>query len=187
MAAWYWFVAKFNADVCDTGTYSGFGTMSQALRVNPRSNRAGTGLQCFQIRHENENAKFPDGTSRPPLEYSYTVGGKLYHPTKAEHFLAIDVRNGGSPIGATIGFLLMRHKKELGNKYVTGVRVLRNDGIPGDTRAEVDLVFHIGDVPPEKQREDEPMGVDSPKGGAGVNARAFVSLAPRDAAVADEQ
>jgi len=81
----------------------------------------------------------------------------------------------------------MQHKKELGNKYVTGVRVLRNDGIPGDTRAEVDLVFHIIDVPPEKQREDEPMDVDSQQGGAGVNARAVGSLASTDAAVVEEQ
>jgi len=79
MAVWYWFEAKFNADVCGMGTYWGLRTTFQALRVDPRSNRAGTGLQCFQILHENENVKFLDGTPRPPLEQSYTVDGKLYH------------------------------------------------------------------------------------------------------------
>lgn len=41
----------------------------------------------------------------------------------------------------------MQHKNELGNKYVSGVRVLRNDGIEGDGQEEVDLVFHIEEVP----------------------------------------
>jgi hypothetical protein len=88
----------------------------------------------------------------------------------------------GSPIGATIGFLLMQHKKELGNKYVSGVRVLRNDGVEGDTHEEVDLVFHIEEVPPEKEITDEPMDVDSPQGAAGTNALAVANLALRRAA-----
>ena len=81
----------------------------------------------------------------------------------------------------------MQHKKELGDKYVTGVRVLRNDGIPGDTDVYVDLVFYIEAVPPEKQREDEPMDVDSPQDGAGVNARAVGSSSSRKASMVKEQ
>lgn len=81
----------------------------------------------------------------------------------------------------------MQHKKELGNKYVTGVRILRNDGSPGHTRTEVDLVFHIEDVPPEKEITDEPMDVDTPQGGAGIKASAAAGLVARDAVVVEEQ
>lgn len=79
MAAWYWFEANRDPDICEMGTYGGMRTTFQALKVNPRSNKAGTGLQCFHIRNQNENAKFPDGKARPPREQSYTVDGKLYH------------------------------------------------------------------------------------------------------------
>ncbi|KAJ4380521.1 hypothetical protein N0V86_003878 [Didymella sp. IMI 355093] len=220
MAAWYWFEAKFDPDICDMDRYWGMRTTFQALKVSPKSNKAGNGLQCFQIRHQNENARFPDGKPRPRQEQSYIVDGKLYHvrtkperdglfkiaddpdqATNAEHFLAMDVRAAatveiigrvlrgrgreayeswpgqyfdsgstgglallGSPIGATVGFFLMQHKKELGNKYVSGVGVLRNDGTEYDTHDEVDLVFHIEGVAPEKQIIDEPMDVDPPQG-----------------------
>ncbi|KAF3040885.1 hypothetical protein E8E12_003225 [Didymella heteroderae] len=188
MTAWYWFEAKFNADICEMDAYWGMGTTFQALKVNPKYNKAETGLQCFQIRHQNENAKYPNGKLRPPLEQSYTVDGKLYHTTNAEHFFAMDTRAGAivghaaepSPIGATIGFLLMQHKKDLGNKYISSVRVLRNDRIQGDTHDEVDLVFHIEDVPPERRVTDEPLDVDPSQVGTQINALAVANLIPRN-------
>lgn len=57
----------------------------------------------------------------------------------------------------------MQHKKELGNKYVTGVRVLRNDEQADDTIQEADLVFHIANVPPEQSVPDAP-GQDPQQG-----------------------
>lgn len=88
----------------------------------------------------------------------------------------------GSPIGATIGFLLIQHKEELGNRYVIGVRVLRNDQVEGDTHEEVDLVFHIEEVPPEKEITDEPMDVGSSQSVAGNSALAIANMVPNHAA-----
>lgn len=50
----------------------------------------------------------------------------------------------------------MQHKRELGNKYVTGIHILRNDFQTDNTIQEADLVFHIADVPPEKSIPDVP-------------------------------
>lgn len=81
----------------------------------------------------------------------------------------------------------MQHKKELGNMYVIGVRILRNDGSPGDTHTEVDLVFHIEDIPPEKRITDEPIDVNIPLGRAGIQASAVVGLVAGDAVAAEEE
>jgi hypothetical protein len=51
----------------------------------------------------------------------------------------------------------------------------------------MDLVFHIENVSREKQREDEPMDVDSPHVGAGVNACAVESLSSREFSMVEEQ
>lgn len=79
MAAWYWFEGKFDPDICEMGTFWGMRTTFQALKVNPKSNKYGNGLQCFIVQHQNENAKYPDGKPRGPQNQSYTVDGKLYH------------------------------------------------------------------------------------------------------------
>lgn len=75
-----------------------------------------------------------------------------------------------------MGCLLMQHKEELGNKYVAGVRVLRNDGTEYDTHEEVDLVFYIADVPPERQIPNEP-NQDPPQSRAETNALAAAASA----------
>jgi hypothetical protein len=71
-------------------------------------------------------------------------------------------------------------------KYVSGVRVLRNDGTEYDTHDEVDLVFYIADVPPEKQITDEPMDIDHSQGLAETGDFAVAvaaNLVPRNTAV----
>lgn len=71
----------------------------------------------------------------------------------------------GSPIGATIGYLLMQHKSELGSKYVSGIAIMRNDR-PKDGPEAPDLVFYIRDGPPEKfipdALEQDPQGQAQP-------------------------
>lgn len=57
----------------------------------------------------------------------------------------------------------MQHKRELGNKYVTGVRILRNDAQAEGEDQHADLVFDIADVPIEEQSPDVPMQ-DPPQG-----------------------
>jgi hypothetical protein len=79
MAAWYWFEGKFGPAICEMGTYWGMRTTFQALKVNPKSNKYGNGLQCFMLQHQNENARYPDGKPRPAPDQSYTVDGKFYH------------------------------------------------------------------------------------------------------------
>jgi|SRR5690242_11230749 len=76
----------------------------------------------------------------------------------------------------------MQHKKELGNKYVTGVRVLRNDEQVDDTIEEADLVFYIADVPPEKSIPDAP-SQNPPQGlpqSVGLVAPQLVGLSRRE-------
>lgn len=72
----------------------------------------------------------------------------------------------GSPIGATITFLLLQHKAELGIKHITEIVILKDDVVPGvpdpeDDDGEEDVVVHllfkIADVPPLKEKEDEVM------------------------------
>lgn len=50
----------------------------------------------------------------------------------------------------------MQHKRELGRKYVTGVRILLNDLQEANHEHRADLVFYIADVPPEQQPQVEP-------------------------------
>lgn len=52
-------------------------------------------------------------------------------------------------------------KKELGNKYVSGISIVRND--MHDEPDPPDLVFYISDVPPEKSIPDVP-DHDPPQG-----------------------
>lgn len=79
MAIWYWFEAKHDRDICDMYMHWSLRTTFPALKVNPKSNKAGTAVQCFRIRHQNEGAGFPNGVPRRPIEQSYTADGKLYH------------------------------------------------------------------------------------------------------------
>ena len=50
----------------------------------------------------------------------------------------------------------MQHKKELGNKYVKGVRVLKNDAKQDGVEERADLVFDIADVPSDEPMPDAP-------------------------------
>jgi hypothetical protein len=50
----------------------------------------------------------------------------------------------------------MQHKKELGDKYVKGVRILKNDLKQDDVEERADLVFDIADVPPDEPKSDAP-------------------------------
>lgn len=114
MVDWYWWEAGHNPSICDMAMYWGMRTTFQGLKINPKSKKAGGNLQCFQIRHRNEKAKYPDGKCKEALAQSYVVGGKMYHvcfkpnnadvlkvaddhdeATNAEHFFAMDVRAGG--------------------------------------------------------------------------------------------
>ncbi|KAJ8110057.1 hypothetical protein OPT61_g6997 [Boeremia exigua] len=259
MSEWYWWAGEVDSRICDMDLYWGMRSMFRALEINPKSTASGGDMQCFQILHMNENAKYPDGTPRDALSQSYVIEGKLYHATDAAHFFSMSVRTGvivgldlsgpevsaeriwgwkptpdqlpklrnlsdlfwaywswihsaagarvnnlnkyivysiqnpqtdqiiaralrsinkddvevwpgqyfstkseqglallGSPIGATIGYLLMQHKKELGDKYVAGVRILRNDDQANDADRGADLVFDIVDMPPEELIPDAP-------------------------------
>ncbi len=57
----------------------------------------------------------------------------------------------------------MQHKKELGNKYVTGIRILRNDDQASDADRGADLVFYIENVPAGGAIQDVP-DQDPPQG-----------------------
>lgn len=55
----------------------------------------------------------------------------------------------------------MQHKRELGNKYVSGVTVAGNDDI--FVKKAPNLAFHIADVPREDFKADPPSH-DPPQG-----------------------
>ena len=55
-----------------------------------------------------------------------------------------------------MSYLLIQHKKELGNKYVKGVRILKNDAKQDGVEERADLVFDIADVPPDEPMLDTP-------------------------------
>lgn len=76
----------------------------------------------------------------------------------------------------------MQHKKGLGNKYVAGVRILRNDEQVDDTIQEADLVFYVDNVPPEKSIPVAPSqhpSQDRPESD-GLITRQLASLTIRD-------
>jgi hypothetical protein len=50
----------------------------------------------------------------------------------------------------------MQHKKELGDKYVKGVRILRNERQQDGVEERADLVFDIADHPPDEPMPDAP-------------------------------
>jgi len=76
---WYWQESSFDSRICNMDVYWGMGTMFQALGISPRSTADGGDLQCFQLRHKDEHAKYPDGTPRGALAQSYVMDGKMYH------------------------------------------------------------------------------------------------------------
>jgi hypothetical protein len=53
----------------------------------------------------------------------------------------------GSPIGATVAFLLLQHKRELGVKQVTDVTIFRDGDEDDGAVPLVHLLFGIYDVP----------------------------------------
>lgn len=53
----------------------------------------------------------------------------------------------GSPIGATIAFLLLQHKKELGVKQITNITVFRNGDWDDNDSIRVNMAFTIKTVP----------------------------------------
>ncbi|KAH6858617.1 hypothetical protein B0T12DRAFT_163164 [Alternaria alternata] len=53
----------------------------------------------------------------------------------------------GSPIGSTVAFFLIQHKEELGLKHVSSITIFRDLKTEPDHNAEVQLLFHIDDVP----------------------------------------
>jgi hypothetical protein len=53
----------------------------------------------------------------------------------------------GSPIGATVAFLSLQHKRELGTKHVTDVTIFRNGDEDDGEVPLVHLLFGIYDVP----------------------------------------
>lgn len=75
---WYWWDAGSSTEICDMGGYWGLGSTFRILGISPRSAPGGT-LQCFQLKHSNEHAKYPDGSPKGPLAQSYVVDGTLYH------------------------------------------------------------------------------------------------------------
>lgn len=78
----------------------------------------------------------------------------------------------GSPIGATITYLLLQHKAELGIKRITEIIIFKDDVLPGAPDPEDDeeedvvvhLLYKIADVPPPKELEDEDMPDDDNHG-----------------------
>ncbi|KAF2114300.1 hypothetical protein BDV96DRAFT_494493 [Lophiotrema nucula] len=56
----------------------------------------------------------------------------------------------GSPIGAGYGFFLMQHKAELGNKYISKVRIFIGNEEEDVDMADPDLLFYVDDVPPKQ-------------------------------------
>jgi hypothetical protein len=63
----------------------------------------------------------------------------------------------GSPIGATIAYFLMQHKAELGNKVVTKITLLREEGPDGDLLPpDPNLFFRIEDAPVQTPPDPAP-------------------------------
>jgi hypothetical protein len=63
----------------------------------------------------------------------------------------------GTPIGATLGHMLLQHKKELGLKHVTEMLVFRDELKKIADQSAVQIVFRIEDVPPpEPERPGKP-------------------------------
>ncbi|KAL6703814.1 hypothetical protein ACN47E_009033 [Coniothyrium glycines] len=60
----------------------------------------------------------------------------------------------GSPIGATLAYLLLQHKAELGIKHVTEVIVFREAGPADEITPIVQMLFRIEDVPDLKNAEE---------------------------------
>jgi hypothetical protein len=91
-------------------------------------------------------------------------------------------RNGilGTPIGATLGHMLLQHKKELGRKHVTEVLVFRDELKMIADQPAVQIVFRIEDVPPPEpekpgkpgEKPDEEMS--DVQGPCGVQVRPLV-------------
>jgi hypothetical protein len=54
----------------------------------------------------------------------------------------------GSKIGATITLMLLQYKSDLGIKHVTNITLFRDTLFGQKTRAEVETMFTITDVPP---------------------------------------
>jgi hypothetical protein len=61
--------------------------------------------------------------------------------------------NLGSLIGATIAFLLLQHKHELGAKHITGVNVFRDGDFDGGSRPWVTMLFTVKDMSPVDEEE----------------------------------
>ncbi|KAF2125733.1 hypothetical protein P153DRAFT_298865, partial [Dothidotthia symphoricarpi CBS 119687] len=59
----------------------------------------------------------------------------------------------GSPMGATIAFLLAQYKAELGIKHITEVTIFR-DNTPPDWMPDVNMLFKIEDVPEKTDTDD---------------------------------
>lgn len=55
----------------------------------------------------------------------------------------------------------MQHKKDLGHKYIKGVRVLKNEDIGLTVAHRADLVFDIADYPPDEEMPDAPQNPDT--------------------------
>jgi hypothetical protein len=64
----------------------------------------------------------------------------------------------GTPIGATLGHMLLQHKKELGLKHVTEVLVFRDELKMIADRPAVQIVFRIEDVPPPEPEKPGKLG-----------------------------
>jgi hypothetical protein len=61
----------------------------------------------------------------------------------------------GTPIGATLGHMLLQHKKELGRKRVAEVVVFKDEVKSKYDSPAVQIVFKIEDVPPTEPGEPE--------------------------------
>lgn len=61
----------------------------------------------------------------------------------------------GSPIGATVGFLLLQHEVTLGDKQVLDITIFRD--VSEVEQASVMLLFAIEDIPPELEISPTPL------------------------------
>ena len=62
--------------------------------------------------------------------------------------------NTGSPLGATLGFLLVQHEADLGNKRVTSATVFRDDHAV-ETKLDIQVLFNIEDFMPSEHKDIE--------------------------------
>lgn len=80
--------------------------------------------------------------------------------------LGADVYILGSPIGATLAFMLLQHKAELGVKRVSEIVIFCSEQV-----VEVELVFTIVDVEEDEEEEKPQEGVEPGVSRFGIGAR----------------